>query len=215
MTTTKTAEQRELPHHFDSAEQEYESGKIGIWLFLITEILMFSGLFVGYAIYRTLYPEAWSAGSALLDVRLGGLNTVVLISSSLSMALAVNFTQRGQIKKAIPSLVITLLLAGTFMVIKYFEYAHKFHDGLLPGPFFTYEGGVENLKLFFGAYFGMTGLHGIHVLIGMALITWTLIRLKRGQFGPNYYLPLEGVGLYWHIVDIFWIYLFPLLYLIG
>lgn len=202
-------------HHFNSAEHEYVSSKEGVWLFLVTEILMFGGLFVAYAIYHSVYPEVFSAGAKFLDWKLGSLNTVVLITSSLTMALAIHYIQVGKAQKANLQLVITLLCGLIFMCVKYIEYTHKIHDGLLPGALFHYqgEGVVDNLALYFSFYFMMTGLHGTHVLIGMCLITWVLIRNLRGDFSATKYTAVEGVGLFWHLVDLIWIYLFPLLYL--
>ncbi len=190
--------------------------KQGVWLFLVTEVLMVGGLFVAYAIYHQLYPAVFRQGSQFLDWRLGAINTVVLITSSLTMALGIHFNRTREKKKAIISLVITLLCGFTFLCIKAIEYHKKFEEGLLPGPFFHYHGPqVPNLQLYFTFYFMMTGLHGLHVLIGMGLITWVLIRTIRGEFGPDYYTPVEGVGLFWLLIDLIWIYLFPLLYLMG
>lgn len=214
-TVNSTAHGHHHAHHFESAEHEYVSSKEGVWLFLVTEILMFGGLFVGYAIFHNLYPEIFAAGAKFLDWKMGSLNTVVLIFSSLTMALAIHYIQVGQPKKATPQLVITLVCGMIFMVVKYLEYSHKIHDGLLPGALFSYkgEGVVDNLALYFSFYFMMTGLHGSHVVIGMALITWVLVRNMRGEFNAQYYTAVEGVGLFWHLVDLIWIYLFPLLYL--
>lgn len=203
-------------HHFDSAEHEYDTAKQGVWTFLCTEILMFGGLFVAYAIFHHLYPTLFEAGSKHLDWRLGALNTVVLLFSSLTMALGIHYCQTRQQSKAVIALIVTLLCGLIFLCVKYIEYTHKIHDGLLPGTWFHGETGeVKNLALYFSFYFMMTGLHGIHVIIGMGLITWVLIRAARGEFGPDYYTPVEGVGLFWHVVDLIWIYLFPLLYLVG
>jgi len=214
--STDNIEKGVIPaHHFDSVEQEQDAAKQGIWLFLATEILMFGGLFVAYSIFRGKYPEMFHSGSKMLDVTLGAFNTVVLITSSYTMANAVTQTQKGDWQKAFNNVLITLICAGIFMVVKYFEYSHKFHEGMLPGLSFKVEGASQGLGLFFSLYFVMTGLHGIHILVGMALMVWLLIRLKRGEFSPHYYIPVEGVGLYWHIVDIIWIFLFPLMYLIG
>ncbi len=147
---------------------------------------------------------------------MGGLNTIVLIASSVTMALSIRSFQLNQQKQGVWLLVVTLLCAATFMVVKYFEYAHKFHLGQLPGKFYTFTG-IEgsNPHIFFSVYFLMTGLHGIHVLVGMGLILWLIIRGKKGHFGPDYYTPVEVTGLYWHLVDMVWIFLFPLFYLIG
>lgn len=217
MSTVKAAGQRHHAHHFDSAEHEYDSSKQGIWLFLCTEVLMFGGLFVGYAIFHHLYPELFEAGSKYLNWKLGALNTVVLLFSSLTMALGIYYCQRAEKQKAVWSLAITVLCGAIFMIVKYFEYTHKIHEGLLPGTWFhaAQPEGITNLPLYFSFYFMMTGLHGLHVLIGMGLIVWVMIRANRGEFGPGYYTPVEGVGLFWHLIDLIWIYLFPLLYLVG
>jgi cytochrome c oxidase subunit 3 len=151
-----------------------------------------------------------------LAVKMGAINTVVLITSSLTMVLAVSSTQKGRKDRAILFLVLTFVLACCFLVVKYFEYTHKFHDGLLPGGFF-HNAELTNPKapLFFSLYFMMTGLHGVHVIIGMAVIAWILRRTMKGEFSPEFYTPVELVGFYWHFVDLVWIYLFPLLYLVG
>jgi cytochrome c oxidase subunit III len=177
---------------------------------------MFGGLFVAYGIFRGLYPEMFFEAHKLLAVNMGTINTIVLITSSLTMALAVSSTQKGQRDRAILYLVFTFILACCFLVVKYFEYTHKIHDGLLPGGLFT-NTDLKNPKspLFFSLYFMMTGLHGIHVLIGMGVIAWVLRRTIKGEFSPHYYTPVELVGFYWHFVDLVWIYLFPLLYLVG
>lgn len=203
-------------HHFASADDEFEAAKQGMWIFLVTEVLMFGGLFVAYGIFRGLYPEMFHEAHQFLAVKMGAINTVVLITSSLTMALAVSSTQRGRRDQAILYLAFTFILACCFLVVKYFEYSHKFHEGLLPGVFFHNEE-LKNPKtpLFFSIYFMMTGLHGIHVMIGMAIIAWLIKRTIRGDFSPYYYTPVELVGFYWHFVDLVWIYLFPLLYLVG
>lgn len=205
-------------HHFKSAEHQYLSAKEGIWLFMVTEILMFGGLFVAYALYHAKYPEMFAEGAASLSWKMGFFNTLVLITSSLTMALGIHYLQKNQPKKAAVQLAITIACGAIFMVVKYFEYSHKFHLGLLPGKFLDVAAvGAQhaNLGLYYGFYYCMTGLHGIHVLSGMGLITWLLIRTIRGDFNENYYTPVEGVGLFWHIVDLVWIFLFPLLYLVG
>ncbi|MNJ93407.1 Quinol oxidase subunit 3 [compost metagenome] len=207
-----------VAHHFKTAEQQYESGKQGIWLFMLTEILMFGTIFVGYAIYHRMYPEMFAEGAKTLDWKMGFINTLVLIFSSFTMALGITYNQRNQPKKAAIALATTVLCGAVFMVIKYLEYSHKFHLGLLPGKFLDVaKVGAEhaNLGLYFGFYYVMTGLHGFHVLLGMGLITWCLIKTMRGDFSSKYFTPVEGVGLFWHIVDLIWIFLFPLLYLVG
>lgn len=220
----------EHSHHFSSMDQEHESGKQGAWLFMATEVMMFGALFVGYFMYRGLYHDAWVVGGELLNWKLGATNTIVLLLSSFTMALAVRDTQMGQNKKAIAKIVVTTLCALAFMVVKYFEYSGKISSGLFPGawaPTAEYMDkingiveakgltnfNIENLRLFFVVYFVMTGLHGIHITIGIGLMLWLWKRLKNEEFSKDYYTAVEGVGLYWHIVDIIWIYLFPLMYL--
>ena len=205
-------------HHFDNADHEFEAAKQGMWLFLVTEVLMFGGLFVAYGIFRGLYPEMFHAAHHELNVQLGATNTIVLITSSLTMAAAVTATQKGRRDLAIVNFIFTLMCACGFLFIKYLEYSAKFHHGLLPGAHFSNVELKEQqpkASLFFSLYFLMTGLHGIHVLIGMGLITWMLIRTLRNEFSPYWYTPVELTGFYWHFVDLVWIYLFPLLYLVG
>jgi len=205
-----------LAHHFSDAEQQRESAKMGMWLFLLTEILLFGGLFVAYAVYRVWHPDMFYNAHKYLDVTLGTINTFVLITSSLTMALSIRSMQIGNRKKTIIFLISTLALAAVFLIIKYFEYSHKFHLGQLPGKYYSFAG-IEgtNPHIFFSIYFMMTGLHGIHVIAGMGVIGWMLIRTIRNDFSPEYYTPIEMTGLYWHLVDLIWIYIFPLLYLIG
>lgn len=207
-----------VAHHFRSAEEQYQSSKEGIWLFMVTEILMFGAILIGYIIFRNIYPEMFAEGAKSLDWRLGFVNTLVLIFSSFTMAISISFAQKNQTKNAAIALATTVLCGAIFMCIKYFEYTHKFHMGLYPGKFLDVTAvGAEhaNLGMYFGFYYTMTGLHGIHVLVGMALITWLLFRTIRGDFHSQYWVPIEGVGIFWHIVDLIWIFLFPLLYLVG
>ena len=205
-------------HHFRDAEHEVDSSKFGLWLFLCTEIVMFGGLFVGYAIFNSMYPEIFEVGSTFLDWKYGSVNTIVLLISSFTVVMAIHSAQVNNKKMVLVNLYLTLICAGIFMVIKYIEYSHKIHEGLLPGKFFSYAGpevaGVESLPIYFSFYFCMTGLHGSHVLAGMGLIGWLIYRAHKGHFGPKYYTPIECVGLFWHLVDLIWIYLFPLLYLV-
>jgi cytochrome c oxidase subunit 3 len=317
-----------LGHHYDTVEQQFSSGKLGMWLFLATEVLLFSGLFCAYAIYRRFHPEVFEYAHHFLDTKMGAINTVILIFSSLTMALAVRASQKGQTKALVALLSITFLCGVGFMSIKYVEYSHKFHDGLLWGTRYQpqahgaghggehgedaahgdaaaasaatggdtgaaamvaegesgehaagmsaagdvaadattamsaslaagedrvqtdpltgrpklavegYEPSVvpraatgpvglaaevtapaeapvpKNVHWFFGIYFLLTGLHGLHVVIGMIVIGWLIVRSARGHFGPEYFTPVDLGGLYWHLVDLIWIYLFPLLYLI-
>jgi cytochrome c oxidase subunit 3 len=284
-----------LAHHWQSAQQQFEAGKLGMWLFLATELLLFGGLFAAYAVFRYNHPYMFSWGSQFLDVRYGGTNTVILIASSVTMAMAVSAAQMGRQRALVILLCLTFLGGVGFMGIKYIEYKAKFEHNLLPGtrmydppahpmgdggathqgardadapadapappvptdgadgpagegftipesaiapaaegppglarPDEAVDGHAErdhvdprtdpdrpaNAHIFFGIYFCMTGLHGLHVLAGMAVIAWLIVRSARGHFSAAYYTPVDLGGLYWHVVDIIWIFLFPLLYLI-
>lgn len=203
-------------HHFKDREHEFDSVKMGVWLFLGTEVLLFSGMFVAYAIFRMMHPEAFIAGSHHLDWRWGLLNTVVLLLSSYTVAAAVRHAQTGNQKWLRINVILTFLAGGAFLFIKFFfEYAKKYHEGLLPGRFYSYaDPGSPYEPLWWGVYWGATGIHASHVIIGMGLFAWIYLRARKQHFGPGHYNAVEGVGLYWHIVDIVWIFLFPLLYLI-
>ncbi len=220
-----------VAHHFETPRQQFNAGKLGMWIFLVTEILLFSGLFCAYVVYRANRPEIFIYAHQFLDKNLGAFNTVVLIFSSLTMAWAVRATQLEQRRAAVALLSITLACGFVFLGVKGIEYQHKWHEGLLWASQYhpqqhVEEGhgdasaatthGVEpkNVGLFFSIYFMMTGLHGIHVIAGMLAIGWVLHRVRKGHFHRNYFGPVDYVGLYWHLVDLVWIYLFPLLYLI-
>jgi cytochrome c oxidase subunit III len=294
-----------LAHHFDSPQQQFEAGKLGIWLFLLTEVLFFAGLFCAYTVYRAIRPEVFVYAHYFLDTKLGALNTCVLLLSSLTAAWAVRNAQLRQHKILVANIIVTIACACTFMVVKYFEYSHKVHDGLLWGPHFAPKEQVwelpgfkekhpeaaayaeklehaakakaaaaakpgvgtapapaahgeaapatgqqkepaklakptveevepllaagligpkaekaegvskpRNAHVFFSVYFFMTGLHGLHVLIGIGIWIWMLLKARRKEFGPDYFGPIDYAALYWHLVDLIWIYLFPLLYLI-
>jgi cytochrome c oxidase subunit 3 len=280
-----------LAHHFDTPQQQFDAGKLGIWLFLLTEVLFFAGLFCAYTVYRSMHPEVFVYAHYFLDTKLGALNTCVLLISSLTAAWAVRNAQLAEKKMLMINIVVTIACACTFMCVKYVEYAHKYHDGLLPGHNFQPKEQIWELKsfrdrhpeaaeyaeklakldekkgeapavagakaegkveeqierpteeelepllaaglvgprsldpsahisrprmahVFFGIYFFMTGLHGFHVLIGIGIWVWMLLKAAKGHFGPNYFGPVDFTALYWHLVDLIWIYLFPLLYLI-
>jgi cytochrome c oxidase subunit 3 len=219
--TTSAAHPSGVAHHFADAEQQHEAGNLGMWVFLVTEIMFFGGVFCGYAIYRTLYLPAFEAGSRLLDIRLGATNTAILIASSLTMALAVHAAQTGKRKALIFFLLFTMALGTVFLGIKFVEYAHKWEDFLIPGirfaPKEVFSTGVTlpNLQLFFCFYFIMTALHALHMIIGLGILGVLAVMAYRGRFTAEYSTPVEVSGLYWHFVDIVWIFLFPLLYLIG
>jgi cytochrome c oxidase subunit III len=274
-----------VAHHYRSARQQFATGNLGIWLFLTTEILLFSGLFCAYAVFRGNHPEMFEYAHRYLSAPLGATNTLVLIFSSFTMASAVRAAQTGSQKWLVRLLAVTLLCGFVFLSIKFVEYKAKWEEGLLAGPSYqplappegsvvptssktsnststptsskdeklqgvtgmmeversaiapapigptgispqwiaqggTHPAGVwvgpepYNVQVFFGIYFVMTGLHGVHVLAGMGVIAWILLRARRGEFGPDYFNPVDFTGLYWHLVDLVWIFLFPLFYLI-
>jgi cytochrome c oxidase subunit 3 len=204
-------------------EQQREAGTLGMWIFLITEIMFFGALFFAYALYRTSFPEAFATASNHLDLNMGAINTVVLICSSLTMALAVYSAQVGSKPRTqVFWLLLTMALGATFLVIKGFEYAEKYRDHLIPGTLipgnpFHWEGAGDpgRIEMFFYIYFAMTGLHALHMIIGLGIMTFLVITAWRGRYTPEYHAPVEISGLYWHFVDIVWIFLFPLLYLLG
>ena len=205
-----------LAHHFDNLEQQAEAATLGMWVFLVTEVLFFGGLFVTYAVYRSFYPAAFSAASHELDILLGGINTAVLITSSLTMALAVHAAQLGQRRLLMIFLVVTMVLGTVFLGIKAVEYYHKFAEHHVPGATFQFEREHQrHAQIFFSLYFIMTGLHAIHMIIGIGVLLVMWIWAWRGTITREYAGPIEIIGLYWHFVDIVWIFLFPLLYLIG
>jgi cytochrome c oxidase subunit 3 len=205
-----------LQHHFEDLGQQHEASTLGMWVFVTQEILFFGGIFAAYAVYRVLYPEAWAEGAHHQNVVLGTINTAVLIGSSLTMALAVYFAQTNKRMATVWSLIGTLFLGTVFIAIKGYEYYEHFHEGLLPGKFFSYESPVgQKLQLYMVFYFSMTGLHALHMVIGAGLLLWFIWRAWKAHFSEEYYGPVEVMGLYWHFVDIVWIFLFPLLYLID
>ena len=205
-----------LVHHFDGLGQQQKASTLGMWVFMANEIMMFGGLFLVYLIYRSRFPEAFRLGSHELDIALGGFNTAVLIGSSLTMALAVYYAQKGIKTRIVLFLLLTVLLGAVFLGVKVVEYAAKFDHHLLPGPHFSFPGPHESqVEIFYSLYFAMTGLHASHMVIGIPIILFYAWQAHRGRFDENYYTPIELTGLYWHFVDIVWIYLFPLLYLIG
>jgi cytochrome c oxidase subunit 3 len=219
-----------LAHHFDTMEQQDHAIRLGMWLFLGTEVLLFAGLFLGYSVYRHFYHDTFKQASQLLNLTMGAVNTVVLISSSFTVAMAYRATRMGRNRTAIGLIVFTVLCALTFLVIKTFEYQHKFHEGMFPGRWFHPHpdladpaehiaavnrfAAMPGANLFFNIYFLATGLHAFHVIVGMSILIWVLKRMVRGEFTPTYFIAVELGGLYWHLVDLIWIFLFPLLYLI-
>ncbi|RIK39591.1 MAG: cytochrome oxidase subunit III [Chloroflexi bacterium] len=215
MANPHTGAHSAVAHHFQDYDQQRDAVSLGMWTFLTTEVLFFGGLFAGYMVFRAAYPQAFIEGSHHLDVVLGAINTWVLLTSSLTMALAVHAAQLGRAQRTTLLLVATLVLGLVFLGIKGLEYYHKFEEGLIPGASFVWPGADRGpVQLFFFLYFTMTGLHAIHMIIGIGVIIVMAWLAWRGYYQTDY-MPVEVLGLYWHFVDIVWIFLFPLLYLIS
>jgi cytochrome c oxidase subunit III len=204
-----------LAGHFESLAKQEHAAQLGMWVFLASELLLFAALFGLYAAYRALYPDDFRLASDHNNLALGTINTVVLISSSFCVASAVHLTRHGRRRAAVAYLALTLALALMFLAIKAVEYGQHIHEGILPGPHYHYEaldtGGV---RLFFTLYYLLTGLHALHVVAGMALISWAMVKVARGTIDIRHPVAVENAGLYWHLVDLIWIYLWPLLYLL-
>lgn len=207
-----------LAHHFESMEAQKEASLLGMWLFLVTEILFFGGALTAYLIYRSWYPDAFAMASSEIAILPGAINTAVLILSSLTMALAVHAAQTNERGKVMFFIVITMILGAAFLGIKAYEYHEKYLEHHIPGfglPFVFEEPYTRPAQIFFSIYFVLTGLHAVHMIIGLGIMTWMFIWTKNGVISADYAAPIEIAGLYWHFVDIVWIFLFPLLYLIG
>jgi cytochrome c oxidase subunit 3 len=226
-TTEHTDSHPALQHHFENLEQQREAGTLGMWVFLVTEIMFFGGMFLAYTLYRTLYPLEFASASNHLSLPLGAINTAVLIFSSFTMAMAVYSAQTGKRRAQIVCLALTILLGLTFLGIKAIEYYDKYRDQLIPGRLFPGRPfnphGVHllpgadprHVEMFYWIYFAMTGMHAVHMIIGVGVLSVITYFAARGRYGPEYHNPVEISGLYWHFVDIIWIFLFPLLYLLG
>jgi cytochrome c oxidase subunit III len=211
------AETPELRVQFDSAEQQKDASTVGMWVFLVTEIMFFGGLFLAYSVYRSTYPLEFAVASSSLNAIIGALNTAVLLCSSFTMVLAVRAAQLGQRRAIVICLILTLILGLVFLGVKAYEWNEKFVEHHVPGPTF-HLAGVDMqgpAQIFFSLYFAMTGLHALHMVVGVGIMTWLLIATARGKFTAAYMTPVDIAGLYWHFVDIIWIFLFPLLYLID
>ena len=206
-----------LQHHFDDMAQQIDASTLGMWVFLVTEIMFFGGLFTAYLIYRHAYPDGFAEASHHLNVAWGTVNTIVLIVSSLTMAMGVRSAQlSAPAKTQVAWIGATMLLGTAFLGVKAIEYTDKFTHHLVPGPNFHWEGKhPQAAEIFYSLYFCMTGLHALHMIIGLGIMTVIGFMAWRRQFDGDYYTPVEVAGLYWHFVDIVWIFLFPLLYLIG
>ncbi len=209
------AEVQHLAHHFESLEKQAHAARLGMWLFLTTEVLLFTALFAAYAVYRFLFHEDFAAASRHIETWIGLVNTLVLVTSSLTVALGLGRARRGDGRGTALFFGISVLLALVFLGFKALEYTHHFQEGQLPGRFYTYEG-VQGpgASLFFTLYFLITGLHGIHVVIGGTVLAVVGVKAARGAYDAEYHTPVELAGLYWHLVDIIWIFVFPLIYLV-
>ena len=205
-----------VAEQFDTIEQQHEADIFGMWAFLVTEVLFFGGLFAAYTVYRYLYPQVFQAASGHLDPLLGMIETGVLLGSSFTMALAVHFSKINQTKKVTWLLAATALMGAAFIVIHAYEWHHDYVEGFFPGKAFTYAGNdARQMQLFYWLYYVMTGLHAFHVLIGVVLLAVLAVMAHRRCFEGHKYITVEVSGLYWHFVDLIWIFLFPLFYLIG
>jgi len=210
-----------LAHHFRDLDQQHSAANLGMWLFIAQEVMFFGGLFLAYTIYRSEYNDVFAIASHHLNVPLGAINTAVLICSSLTMAIGVHAAALGHRRQIVLFLLLTIILGGIFLGIKVVEYKEKFDHHLVPGPRFSghelkLEGDRErHAQIYYSLYFAMTGLHALHMIVGVPIILWIAWRAHRGEFTTSYNAPVELVGLYWHFVDIIWIFLFPLLYLIS
>jgi len=215
--STAAAHHPGLAHHFESYEQQKQSSFLGMWLFLVQEIMFFGAIFVTYVVYRTMYPDAFAVASRELDVPIGAANTGVLLLSSFTMVVAVLGAKRGNNKLIVLGLVLTMLFGGVFLGVKYFEYGAKWEHHLVPGPHFEWHGEAvgRGVEIFFSLYFGMTGMHALHMIVGIGIMLCMLRPAWKGKWTKDNYNFVEGFGLYWHFVDIVWIFLFPFLYLIG
>ena len=214
------AETLELREQFNTAEQQKDASTLGMWIFLITEIMFFGGMFACYTIYRRAYPEVFAIASSSLNEIIGAVNTGVLLLSSFTMVMAVRAGQLGQRNMIILFLILTLFFGGVFLAVKAYEWNEKFEEHHIPGQAaFHLEGLPQDqqghAQLFFSLYFAMTGLHALHMVIGVGILSFLIWKAKQGIYSASYYTPVDVAGLYWHFVDVIWIFLFPLLYLID
>ena len=219
MADHATVETLALREQFDTPQQQREASTLGMWVFLVTEILFFGGMFTAYTVYRATYPNVFAVASSSLNAVIGAINTAVLLCSSFTMVLAVRAASLGAKKSLVVFLILTMLLGGVFLGVKAFEWKEKFDEHHVPGPTFHLEGQSSQdqgrAMLFFSLYFAMTGLHALHMIVGVGLLLYIMRRAMQNEYSPAYWTPVDIAGLYWHFVDIIWIFLFPLLYLID
>jgi cytochrome c oxidase subunit III len=206
-----------LREQFDSVEQQRNTSLFGMWVFLVTEIMFFGGMFLAYTVYRALYPTVFAIASSSLNATIGAINTAVLLCSSFTMVLAVRAAQLGQRRAIVIFVILTLILGGVFLGVKAYEWHEKFEEHHIPGPAFHLDGTPMQgqAQLFFALYFAMTGMHALHMVIGAGIMAYILFHAWQGRYTAEYNTPVDIAGLYWHFVDIIWIFLFPLLYLID
>jgi cytochrome c oxidase subunit 3 len=208
-----------LREQFETEAQQKDASTLGMWIFLITEVMFFGGMFLAYTVYRRAYPDVFAVASTTLNVYIGAANTVVLLCSSLTMVLAVRAGQLGKTKAIVLFLILTLILGGVFLGVKAYEWNEKYVEHHIPGATFHMEGVTPDqqghAQLFFSLYFAMTGLHAFHMIIGAGLLLYLIFEARKGRYTADYNTPVDLIGLYWHFVDIIWIFLFPLLYLID
>lgn len=215
MSDTTTTTHPATAHQFDTREQQHSATTLGMWLFLVTEVMFFGGLILAYVVYRSMYHEAFAAASRHMNFVIGTANTIILITSSLTMALSVHAAQTGNRKRLVTFLIFTLFLGLVFLGFKGYEYWQKFQENLVPGPNFQYHDlDPRRAEILYSLYFAMTGLHALHMIVGAGLVAVLIVLSWLGRFSPDYYSPVEVGGLYWHFVDIVWIFLYPFLYLI-
>ena len=207
-----------LREQFDTEDQQKDASTLGMWVFLITEMMFFGGMFLAYTLYRSLYPSVFGLASSTLNLPIGATNTCVLLLSSFTMAMAVRSGQLGKKKAVIGFLIITMLFGLAFLGIKAFEWTAKFQEHHVPALANFHLEGTQlqgQAKLFFSLYFAMTGLHALHMVVGVAIVAFIIMEVARNKYSTKYYTPIDIAGLYWHFVDIVWIFLFPLFYLID
>jgi cytochrome c oxidase subunit III len=215
MADAHVARPSALASHFDDLEQQREASTLGMWVFIVTEVMLFGGLFAGYTTYRWLYHPGVVEGSHHMALVIGAVNTAVLIVSSLMMAVAVQASQLGQRTRLVVFLTLTAVLGLVFLGLKAWEYYSHYQEGLVPGRLWSYEGPHAGaVQGFFFLYYAMTGLHAVHLTVGVGLVSVLTVLAWRRRFSPMYHTPVEVIGLYWHLIDIIWVFLFPLFYLV-
>jgi len=205
----------DLAEQFDDLAQQREADTLGIWIFLATELMLFGGMFAAYTVYRWVYRAGFVAGSQHMELIVGAINTAVLITSSFTMAQAVQAAQLGRTRSLVRRLAATAALGAVFLALKGYEYWSHYREGLVPGRLWRYEGAHGNVvEVFFFLYYAMTGLHAVHLTVGVGLVSVLIVLTRRGAFTPSYHTPVEVIALYWHLIDVIWIFLFPIFYLV-